>query len=361
MQKSIRDKLVSILKRYEALEAEQINPEAMSDHKAFERVGKELHSLVSVVQLYKAYLALEGALIEAQDLKDSEDEEMALLAESEASELAIKLKNCEESIMLELIPTDPDDDKNIYFEIRAGAGGDEAALFVADLLRMYLMYADSMRWKYEVISQSPSSQGGYKEVVYSLKGREVYRMMKYESGTHRVQRVPTTESQGRIHTSTVTVAILPQVEQIDAVDINSQDLRIDTYRSSGAGGQHVNTTDSAVRITHIPTQTVVECQDERSQHKNKAKAMALLSAKILQQQRNTQQQALSEERSIQVGTGDRSERIRTYNFPQGRMTDHRIGLTIYRLEELMEGDMRELLETLIREDKAKKLAGLMDE
>lgn len=361
MQQSIREKLESIMLRYKELEAEQLNPEAMTDHKAFERVGKELHSIVGIVELYNKYQALEKECGEAKLLLDSDDEEMALLAESELVDIEKGLKTCEESIMQELIPTDPDDDKNIYFEIRSGAGGDEAALFVADLLRMYLMYADSKRWKYEVISQSPSSQGGFKEVVYSLKGKEVYRMMKYESGTHRVQRVPATESQGRIHTSTVTVAILPQVEQIDAVDIQPQDLRIDTYRSSGAGGQHVNTTDSAVRITHIPTQTVVECQDERSQHKNKAKAMALLSAKILQQQRNIQQQELSQERSIQVGSGDRSERIRTYNFPQGRMTDHRIGLTLYRLDELMEGDMKELVESLIREDKAKKLAGLMDE
>lgn len=272
-----------------------------------------------------------------------------------------QLEQTHAALMLLLLPKDPDDDKDIYLEIRSGAGGDEAAIFVGDLLRMYTMYADRHRWRYEAVSQSPSSSGGYKEVIYSLKGRDVYKMMKYESGTHRVQRVPQTESQGRIHTSTCTVAILPQVTEIAHVDINPQDLRIDTYRSSGAGGQHVNTTDSAVRITHLPTQTVVECQDERSQHKNKAKAMALLSARILQVQREKQQQEMSSERSLQVGSGDRSERIRTYNFPQGRMTDHRIGLTLYRLAELMEGDLDELLEALIRENTAKQLAGLSDE
>lgn len=361
MKQSIREKLESILKRYEVLEKEQLNPDAMTDHKAFERVGKEIHSIAPVVALYKEYLMLESQKEEAELLEGSDDEEMQELAKSELEGLSDKMDHCRESIMVELLPKDPDDDKNIYLEIRAGAGGDEASLFVADLLRMYLMYADAMNWKYEVVSESGSAQGGHKEVVYSLKGKEVYRMMKYESGTHRVQRVPATESQGRIHTSTVTVAILPQVDQIEAVNINSQDLRIDTFRSSGAGGQHVNTTDSAVRITHLPTNTVVECQDERSQHKNKAKAMALLASKILQQQQTAQRQAMSQERSMQVGSGERSERIRTYNFPQGRMTDHRIALTLYRLGEMMEGDLSELIEALIREDKAKRLAGLMDE
>lgn len=361
MKQSIRDKLESMLLRYASLEKEQMNPDMMSDHKAFERVGKEMHGLVPLVSRYKVYQTLEAELTEAIALKDSDDPEMAELAQMEVASIQEKLEACEQELMVELLPKDPDDDKNIYLEIRSGAGGDEAALFVADLLRMYLMYADSKRWKYEVVSQSTSTQGGFKEVVYSLKGKEVYRMLKYESGTHRVQRVPATESQGRIHTSTVTVAILPQVEKVEQVDINPQDLRIDTYRSSGAGGQHVNTTDSAVRITHLPTQTVVECQDERSQHKNKAKAMALLASKILQQQQSEQQAKLSKERSIQVGSGDRSERIRTYNFPQGRMTDHRIGLTLYRLGEMMEGDLEELIESLIREDKANKLAGLMDD
>ncbi|MCP8352105.1 peptide chain release factor 1 [Candidatus Synchoanobacter obligatus] len=361
MQKSIRAKLEAVMLRHQELEAEQLDPEAMSDHKAFERVGKELHGILPVVELYQEYCGIEKALAEAVELLEGDDEDMAALAEEEKVLLNDQLAECEQALMVQLLPKDPDDDKNIYLEIRAGAGGDEASLFVADLLRMYLMYADSQRWKYEVMSQSPSSQGGYKEIVYALKGKEVYRMLKYESGTHRVQRVPATESQGRIHTSTVTVAILPQVEQIGEVAIQPQDLRIDTYRSSGAGGQHVNTTDSAVRITHIPTQTVVECQDERSQHKNKAKAMALLNAKILQQQQSAQQQELSQERSIQVGTGERSERIRTYNFPQGRMTDHRINLTLYRLDEVMEGGLAELIEVLIREDKAKKLAGLVDE
>ena len=360
MQKSLRSRLESILERYHALEQEQMDPDAMSDHKAFERVGKEMHSLISVVELYNKFLDLETEMAGAQELQVSDDAEMVEFAHIEIEGITVKLAECERALMLELLPKDPDDDKNIYLEIRAGAGGDEAALFVAVLLRMYLMYADSQNWKYEAISQSSSAQGGFKEVIYSLKGKEVYRMMKYESGTHRVQRVPETESQGRIHTSTVTLAILPQVEKIDEVLIQPQDLRVDTFRASGAGGQHVNTTDSAVRITHIPTSTVVECQDERSQHKNKAKAMALLTSKILQQQQAKQQKELSQERSVQVGSGDRSERIRTYNFPQGRMTDHRIGLTLYRLEELLQGDLTELIESLIREDKTKKLSGLMD-
>lgn len=358
MQESIREKLNQIMLRYQELEAQQLDGDVMTDHKAFERVGKEMHALSLIVEDYKDYLRLEEQQEETKALLD--DPELSEMATDEMLVITKKLESLEQNLLGHLLPKDPDDDKDIYLEIRSGAGGDEASLFVADLLRMYLMYADKYRWRYEMVSQSVSSQGGFKEVVYSLKGKDVYRMMKYESGTHRVQRIPVTESQGRIHTSTVTVAILPQAEQIDGVDIQSQDLRIDTYRASGAGGQHVNTTDSAVRITHIPTNTVVECQDERSQHKNKAKAMALLSAKILKQQRLEQQQAMSEERSTQVGSGERSERIRTYNFPQGRITDHRIGLTLYRLDEVMQGEIEELIEGLIRDDKAKKLAGLLD-
>jgi len=359
VQISIREKLKNILERYAKLEAEQMDGELMTDHKAFERVGKDIHAIMPIVNDFKDYLKLEEEKLDAMAMLEEEGFEE--LAREEIEGIDAKLILLEQFLMGHLLPIDPDDDKDVYLEIRSGAGGDEASLFVGDLLRMYLMYADKHRWKCALISQSLSSQGGYKEVVYSMKGKSVYRMLKYESGTHRVQRVPATESQGRIHTSTVTIAILPQVEQIDEVDINNQDLRVDTYRSSGAGGQHVNTTDSAVRITHIPTGTVVECQDERSQHKNKAKAMALLSAKILKQQRLTQQKAMSEERSTQVGSGERSERIRTYNFPQSRVTDHRIGLTLYQLDSLMEGDIEELIEVLIRDDKAKRMAGLLDE
>lgn len=358
MQQSIRDKLLSILERYTELEKEQMDSGLMTDHKAFERVGKEMHSIFPIVEDFRNYQRLEGELEEAKEMLG--DEDFAELAQSEIESIDAQIESLEQSLMTHLLPKDPDDDKDIYLEIRSGAGGDEASLFVADILRMYMMYADKHRWKCEMISQSPSSQGGFKEVIYSVKGRAAYRLMKYESGTHRVQRVPATESQGRIHTSTITVAILPQVEQIDEININTQDLRIDTYRSSGAGGQHVNTTDSAVRITHVPTGTVVECQDERSQHKNKAKALAVLSAKILQQQRLMQKQELSDERSTQVGSGERSERIRTYNFPQGRMTDHRINLTLYQLDDIMEGNVDELFEALIRDDKAKRMAGLMD-
>ncbi len=359
MQDSIRIKLNEIKKRHQELEEIQANPDMMQDHKMFEKIGKELHSIAGIVEAFMRYENLEAQLSETMLLAD--DEDMKDLVKDEITVLKDSLEETQQTLMILLLPKDPDDDKDIYFEIRAGAGGDEAALFVGDLLRMYLMYADKNRWRYEPISQSTASSGGFKEVVYSLKGQDVYKMLKYESGTHRVQRIPQTESQGRIHTSTVTVAILPQVDEVAHVDINPSDLRIDTYRSSGAGGQHVNTTDSAVRITHIPTQTVVECQDERSQHKNKAKAMALLSAKILQQQREKQQQEMSSQRSMQVGSGDRSERIRTYNFPQGRLTDHRINLTLYRLAEVMEGDMDELLTSLSRENTAKQLAGLSSE
>lgn len=361
MLPSIRSKVDQIIKRYKELEASQAEGSDDKDYSHFEKLGKEMHSLYPIVTEYEMYQALESQIVEVQEMIDGGDGEMVELAREEITVLDKSRIECEERLMMMLLPEDPDDDKDIYLEIRAGAGGDEASLFVGDLARMYLMFADQVGWKNELVSQSVSSQGGYKEVVYSLKGKQAYRMMKYESGTHRVQRIPVTESQGRIHTSTVTVAILPQVDTVESVDVLPQDLRIDTFRASGAGGQHVNTTDSAVRITHIPTNTVVECQDERSQHKNKAKAMALLSAKILQQQRMQQQQELSNERSTQVGSGERSERIRTYNFPQGRMTDHRIGLTLYRLEEMMQGDLNELIEHLIREDKAKKLAGLTSE
>ncbi|UTC24466.1 peptide chain release factor 1 [Candidatus Comchoanobacter bicostacola] len=358
MQQSIRLKLDEMVKRYQTLENMQSDSEVMVDHKMYEKVAKEMHSLADIVNAYGRYQSLEVSKEEAEMMLN--DPEMGDLAQQELEEATQALSEVNQELMLLLLPKDPDDDKDIYLEIRACAGGDEAALFVGDLLRMYMMYADRNKWRCEMISQSTSSAGGYKEVVYSLKGHDVYRFMKYESGTHRVQRIPQTESQGRIHTSTCTVAILPQVNEIAEVDINPSDLRIDTYRSSGAGGQHVNTTDSAVRITHIPTQTVVECQDERSQHKNKAKAMSLLSAKILQQQRMQQQAKVASQRSLQVGSGDRSERIRTYNFPQGRLTDHRIGLTLYRLSEVMEGDIDELVESLIRENKARQLSGLND-
>ncbi|MDC3180544.1 peptide chain release factor 1 [Gammaproteobacteria bacterium] len=356
MQDSIRTKLNEIKKRHQELEEIQSNPDLMQDHKMFEKIGKELHAISEIVESLIKYETLEKQLDEAVLLAN--DEDMKDLVADEITTLKKGMEAIQQELMILLLPKDPDDDKDIYIEIRAGAGGDEAALFVGDLLRMYLMYADQKRWRYEMVSHSSASSGGYKEVIYSLKGQDVYKMLKYESGTHRVQRIPQTESQGRIHTSTVTVAILPQVDEVAHVDINPQDLRIDTYRSSGAGGQHVNTTDSAVRITHIPTQTVVECQDERSQHKNKARAMALLSAKILQQQREKQQEEMSSQRSMQVGSGDRSERIRTYNFPQGRLTDHRINLTLYRLSEMMEGDLEELLTSLSRENTAKQLAGL---
>jgi len=271
------------------------------------------------------------------------------------------MKNIEPQLQTLLIPKDPNDDKNIFLEVRAGTGGAEAALFAADLLRMYLRYAESRGWRTEMISASEGELGGYKEAVARISGEDVYSKLKFESGTHRVQRVPETESQGRVHTSACTVAILPEAEAIDSFDINSSDLRIDTFRASGAGGQHVNKTDSAVRITHLPTGVVVECQDERSQHKNKARAMSLLQSKLLASEQEKQASERAQNRKLQVGSGDRSERIRTYNFPQGRMTDHRINLTLYKLDEVMQGSLDQVFDPLLQEHQAEQLASLASE
>jgi peptide chain release factor 1 len=269
-----------------------------------------------------------------------------------------QMASLENQVMLHLLPKDPDDDKNTYLEIRAGTGGDEAAIFVGDLWRMYQLYANQKGWQTTIVNSYPSDQGGFKEIVAHIKGKRVFAHLKYESGTHRVQRVPATESQGRIHTSACTIALLPEVATIDSVELDPSEIRVDTYRSSGAGGQHVNTTDSAVRLTHIPTGIVVECQDERSQHKNKARAMSLLQAKILSVEKENQAKERSEQRKLQVGSGDRSERIRTYNYPQGRVTDHRINLTLYKLDQLMEGELDGLIEPLSQEDQANKLLNL---
>jgi peptide chain release factor 1 len=290
-------------------------------------------------------------------LKES-DAELRSLAEEEVKHLKAELPLLEKDLYACLLPTDPHDKGNVFLEIRAGTGGDEAALFAGNLFRMYAKYAENQGWQVEMISESFGEKGGYKEVIVRIVGQGVYSKLKFESGAHRVQRIPETESQGRVHTSACTVAILPEVASIDSIDINPADLRIDTYRASGAGGQHVNRTDSAVRITHIPTGTVVECQDERSQHKNKAKAMALLQARILANEQVKQQATIAAERKSLVGSGDRSERIRTYNFPQGRLTDHRINLTLYKLTEILEGDLSAVIEPLRQEYQAEQLAEL---
>jgi peptide chain release factor 1 len=306
----------------------------------------EYARLGAIVARYRGFVALEGDAAIAREL--SMEEELAQLAPRILAE--------ELELQRLLVPKDPHDDSNIFLEVRAGTGGDEAAIFAGDLFRMYARYAESKGWEVEVLSESPGEHGGYKEIISRIIGRGAFSLLKFESGTHRVQRVPATEAQGRIHTSACTVAILPELEEVEAVDLNPADLRIDTYRSSGAGGQHVNKTDSAIRITHLPSGIVVECQDERSQHKNRARAMSLLQARLLASAQEKQASAQARTRKLQIGSGDRSERIRTYNFPQGRVTDHRINLTLYRLADVMEGDLSELLDALAREYQAEELA-----
>jgi peptide chain release factor 1 len=337
------EKIEELERRYQELEALLSDPAVISNQPEFRRYSREhadLSDLVAAHRRYKKVLAeIAGNrdLLADPDMKEMAEEELRSL-EEEQSRLAAEIR-------LLLLPKDPNDSKNVILEIRAGTGGDESALFAGDLFRMYSRFAEASRWRVEVISASESERGGYKEVVASVEGEGVYAKLKYESGTHRVQRVPETEAQGRIHTSACTVAIMPEAEDID-IDINPADLKIDVYRSSGAGGQHVNTTDSAVRITHLPTGVVVSCQEERSQIKNRAKAMKVLKSRILDSMASEQNARLAADRKQQVGSGDRSERIRTYNFPQGRMTDHRIGLTLYRLDALMEGDIGEVVDSL---------------
>jgi len=356
MNSSIRSKLEQISERFEEITALMAEPEVQGDQNRFRSLGQEYSQLDPVVGCYNRYRKLEQEIESTREML--EDPEIADLAKDELEQAEQKRSELEPELQLLLIPPDPNDERNIFLEIRAGTGGSEAALFAGDLYRMYSRYSELQGWKVEIISESLGEQGGYKEVVSRISGRNVYSKLKFESGTHRVQRVPETESQGRIHTSACTVAILAEAKDIDHVDINSNDLRIDTYRASGAGGQHVNKTDSAVRITHLPSGVVVECQDERSQHKNKARAMSLLQAKLLStaQQEQTTEQA--EARKLQVGSGDRSERIRTYNYPQNRLTDHRINLTLYKLDEIIQGELNQVVNPLVQEHQAEQLTSL---
>ncbi len=358
MKPSIRSKLDQVAERFEEITALLAEPEVQGDQQQFRRLSQEYAQLESVVGCYQRYCELESSGASAQAMLD--DPEMAELAHEELQEVERQRQQLEPELQRLLLPADPHDHRNIFLEVRAGTGGAEAALFAADLLRMYLRYAELLGWQTETISESPGELGGYKEVVCRISGRDVYSRLKFESGTHRVQRVPETESQGRIHTSACTVAVLPEAETIDDVEINNGDLRIDTYRASGAGGQHVNKTDSAVRITHLPSGIVVECQDERSQHKNKARALALLQARLMNQAQEAQISEQAQERRVQVGSGDRSERIRTYNFPQNRLTDHRINLTIYKLDEIMQGALEQVIEPLKREHQTELLATLAE-
>lgn len=337
------DKIEELERRYQELEALLSDPVVISNQPEFRKLSREHSDLSELVAVYRRYRKVLCEITDNRELLA--DPDMKEMAEEELKNLEAEKGRLDAEIQLLLLPKDPNDDKSVILEIRAGTGGDESALFAGDLFRMYSRYADTNRWKVEIISASESERGGYKEIIASVEGVGVFAKLKYESGTHRVQRVPETEAQGRIHTSACTVAIMPEAEDVD-IDIRPDDLKIDVYRSSGAGGQHVNTTDSAVRITHLPTGTVVACQEERSQIKNRAKAMKVLKTRILDTIQQAQDSKLAADRKQQVGSGDRSERIRTYNFPQGRMTDHRIGLTLYRLDSIMTGDIAEITDAL---------------
>jgi len=358
MKASIRNKLESLTERFEEVSALLSDPDVIGNQSQFRNLSIEYSQINPVVECFRQYRAANHALESAQAMRKDPDPEIRALAEEELQSAQAQVESLEHELQILLLPSDPNDNCNIFLEIRAGTGGAEAALFAGDLYRMYTRYAEQLGWRTEILSESIADQGGYKEVIVRVSGEQVFARLKFESGAHRVQRVPETESQGRIHTSACTVAVLPEPDEIDQVDINPADLRTDTYRSSGAGGQHVNTTDSAVRITHLPTGIVVECQDERSQHKNRARAMTLLQAKLLDSEREKQATEQSETRRKLVGSGDRSERIRTYNFPQGRVTDHRINLTLYKLDEIMEGDLDPVIDPLTNEYQADQLAAL---
>jgi peptide chain release factor 1 len=359
MKPSIESKLAQLTARLEELNALLSSEDATRDMDSFRQLTKEHAEITPIVELYQTYLQSERDVESALELAN--DPEMKELAEAEIEAGREKLQDLETRLQKHLLPKDPNDDRNIFLEIRAGTGGDESALFAGDLFRMYSRFAERQRWDVDVVSQSLSELGGYKEIIAKITGTGAYSKLKFESGGHRVQRVPETETQGRIHTSACTVAIMPEADAVADVDLNPAELRIDTYRASGAGGQHVNKTDSAVRVTHLPTGIVVECQDDRSQHKNKAQALSILAARIKDNQIREQQAEEAATRKLMVGSGDRSERIRTYNFPQGRVSDHRINLTLYKLPQVMEGDLDELIDALSTEHQTEQLAALSQE
>jgi peptide chain release factor 1 len=356
MKDSIRRKLERLDERFEEVGRLLSDAGVISRQNQFRELSMEYSKLEDLVGRYRRFVALEGDAATARELASDSDPATRALGEEELADLSPRILGEELELQRLLVPKDPHDYSNIFLEVRAGTGGDEAAIFAGDLFRMYARYAESKGWAVEVLSESPGEHGGYKEIISRILGRGAFSLLKFESGTHRVQRVPATEAQGRIHTSACTVAILPELEEVEAVDLNPAELRIDTYRSSGAGGQHVNKTDSAIRITHLPTGIVVECQDERSQHKNRSRAMSLLKSRLLSAEREKQQSAQAQSRKLQVGSGDRSERIRTYNFPQGRVTDHRINLTLYKLDDVMKGNLDELIRALNQEHQAEELA-----
>ena len=341
------DKLETVVNRYEHISVVLSRPETAGDNLLFTKLMKEHAELTPIVEKYREYTAAKTSEKEALEILSESglDKDFKELAEEELKTAKADIERCSDELKILLLPKDPNDDKNVIVEIRGGAGGEEAALFAGTLYRMYTMYSESKRWSIEVINANETELGGYKEIVFMIEGAGAYSRLKYESGVHRVQRVPDTETQGRIHTSTVTVAVLPEAEDVE-LEINPADLKIDTFRSSGAGGQHINKTSSAIRVTHIPTGTVVECQDERSQYKNKDKALKILRSRLLDAAQREHDEAIASDRKSQVGTGDRSERIRTYNYPQGRVTDHRIGLTLYKLEQILNGDLDEVVDAL---------------
>lgn len=361
MNKSVYQKLEGLVERFEEVQALLSDPETIADQDKFKALSKEFSQLEEVTNVFNAYQEAKDDFATAEEMLKDDDPDMRDMAQEEFKTAKKAVEDISDQLQILLLPKDPNDDNNCFVEIRAGAGGDEAAIFAGDLYRMYTRYCEKQNWRIEVMNLSESEQGGFKEVIFKIVGDSVYGQMKFESGGHRVQRVPETESQGRVHTSACTVVVMPEIPESEAIEINKADLKIDTFRASGAGGQHVNKTDSAIRITHIPTGVVVECQDQRSQHKNRAQAMSVLQARL---QAAEDEKRRSEEESSRrnlVASGDRSERIRTYNFPQGRMSDHRINLTLYRLGEIMEGNLQLVMEPIILENQADMLAALAEQ
>ncbi|WP_133407906.1 peptide chain release factor 1 [Parashewanella tropica] len=358
MKDSVIRKLEGLLERNDEVTALLGDPDTISDQDKFRALSKEFAQLEEVVKTFKAYQQAQGDLETAQEMMEEDDPDLKEMAQEELSVAKEAIETLEHDLQILLLPKDPNDDTNAFVEIRAGAGGDEAAIFAGDLFRMYSRYAEANKWQVEIMSQNEGEHGGFKEIILKMSGESVYGKMKFESGGHRVQRVPETESQGRVHTSAVTVVVMHEVPEAEAIEINPADLKVDTFRASGAGGQHVNKTDSAIRITHIPTGLVVECQDQRSQHKNRAQAMSVLSARLQSMEDEKRRSEEESTRRSLVASGDRSERIRTYNFPQGRVSDHRINLTLYRLGEVMEGDLNAILDPIMQEYQADQLAAL---
>jgi peptide chain release factor 1 len=361
MNKSVYQKLEGLVERFEEVQALLSDPDTIANQEKFLALSKEFKRLEEVTSVFNQYQEAENDFATAEEMLKDDDPDMREMAQEEFKEAKKAVEEISDQLQILLLPRDPNDDNNCFVEIRAGAGGDEAAIFTGDLYRMYTRYCEKQGWKIEVMNLSDSEQGGFKEVIFKIIGEGVYGQMKFESGGHRVQRVPETESQGRVHTSACTVVVMPEIPESEAIEINKADLKVDTFRASGAGGQHVNKTDSAIRITHIPTGVVVECQDQRSQHKNRAQAMSVLQARLQQAEDEKRRSEEESSRRNLVASGDRSERIRTYNYPQGRMTDHRINLTLYRLNEVVEGNLQLVLEPILQENQADLLAALAEQ